>query len=127
MKAILKTPFADFELQAEKPTDMFKAIAEAQEVFTQRCCGLCKKTDIKLVVRNVKGNDFYEMHCQSCFGKLAFGQSKQMPGKLFPIRKLIDSGDEKGKPSRKLGKFDTPENRHNGWTKYKGEPVKDDE
>lgn len=122
MKAILKTPFADFELDGAKPTEMFKAIAEAQEVFSQPCCGLCQGKNLRLVVRTVGDNDFYEMYCENskCRAKLAFGQSKKFPGKLFPIRKLTDAG----KPDRKTGKYSAT---NNGWTKFRGEAAAKEE
>lgn len=113
MKAILHTPFADFEIEAGKPTEMFKALAQAQEVFSEKACALCSKSNLRFVVRTVAGNDFHELHCNDCGAKLAFGQSKQMPGQLFPIRKLT----KEGKPHRKTGEF----GKHRGWTKYRGE------
>ena len=78
--------------------------------------GLCGKADIRFSVRTIQENDYYEMTCISCGGKLSFGQMKK-GNKLFPIRKL----DEDGKPDRENGKF----GKHRGWTKYRGTPKKD--
>lgn len=114
LKATLKTPVVTFQLEAEKPKDLFKALAEVQEVFGEAKCGLCGKSDLKFVVRTVEGNDYHELACNSCFAKLSFGASKQKPGHLFPIRKLT----KEGKASRKDGEY----GKHNGWSVYKGKP-----
>ena len=118
MKANLRAGNLTFQIEGANQKDMFKQIAACQEVFSEECCGLCQGTDLRYVVREVDGNDFPELHCLNpqCRAKLAFGQSKQKPGVLFPIRKLVESGPEAGKPHRKTGNL----GKHNGWTKYRG-------
>ena len=113
MKATLATPTVTFELEAATPKELFKLIAETQEVFGERHCGRCGSEDLRFVCRSVDSHDFYEQVCESCTAKLVFGQSKQRTGHIFPVRKL----DRDGKPSWKDGEpSDT-----NGWTLYRGQ------
>lgn len=114
MKAILKTPQLTIELDATSPKDLFKKVAETQEVFAERSCGMCGCEDIQFRVRTVNGDDYYENVCTKCGATLSFGQSKKTPGALFPIRKLTAAG----KPSRKEGTYDA---KHRGWTKFRGD------
>ena len=48
-------------------------------------CGLCGSNNLRFVVRNVEGNDYYELRCVDCGALLAFGQHKK-GGTLFPKR-----------------------------------------
>jgi len=113
-------------VEAEGPTQkiVYDQLASAAEVFGARECGLCGTKDITFGKRNVEGNDFYEVVClnHECGARLSMGQSKQRPGELFPIRKLIASGPEAGKPSRKKG----VDSESKGWTKYRGQPLAED-
>lgn len=110
-----------FQLEGTTQKELFKTIAAIQEVFSEEACGLCGCETLRFVVREVDGNDYAEIHCTNaaCRAKLAFGQSKQKPGTLFPIRKLT----KEGKPHRKTGEF----GKHNGWTKYRGDSPASDE
>lgn len=74
------------EIESDSVKDAFKQLAEFQEVFDESNCGLCSNDDLQFVVRTVEGNDFYELRCRKCSGKLAFGQHKT-GGSLFPKRK----------------------------------------
>jgi len=81
------------KLQCEIDGDVkeaFKQLAEFQEVFDETSCKLCKSENIHFVVRTIEGNDFYELKCRDCFGKLAFGQHK-VGNSLFPKRKVEGS------------------------------------
>ena len=115
LKCTFRTPVVTFQLEADNQVDMFKTISDTQEVFGEMKCGLCEGHDLRFAVRTVNGDDYHELVCNNpkCRAKLSFGCSKQKKGTLFPIRKLT----EKGKPSRKDGKY----GQHNGWTKYRGE------
>lgn len=75
-----------FEIEAEGQKEIFKELALIQEIFSEDKCGLCGKSNLKFVVRNVDGNDYYELRCQDCGAILAFGQHKK-GGTLFPKRK----------------------------------------
>ncbi len=86
--------------------EVFEKLASAQEVFeADDKCGCCGKANLRFRVRHVpKGTktfDYYEMVCQDCYARLAFGQSTDTVS-LFPKRK-----DEQGEwlPTR-------------GWSKY---------
>jgi hypothetical protein len=90
-----------FELEGEGQKEIFKELASIQEIFGEEKCGLCGSSNIKYVVRNVDGNDYYELRCADCGAILAFGQHKK-GGTLFPRRKDDD------------GKWLS----HRGWHKY---------
>jgi hypothetical protein len=75
--------------------EVFGELAGAAEVFGQNACGACGSELTVPVVREVEGNTYYEMRCQSCGACLAFGQRRQ-DGKLFPRRKK----DENWLPNR---------------------------
>jgi hypothetical protein len=80
---------------------LFNEINKFQEVFEEDTCGKCKGQDIKYIVRTVDDNQYYELKCNGCGSKLAFGVNKKGGG-LFPKRK-----DNEGKW--------LPDN---GWTKW---------
>jgi hypothetical protein len=75
-----------FELEAAGQKEIFKELALIQEIFSEDKCGLCKSTNLKFIVRNVEGNDYYELRCVDCGAVLSFGQHKK-GGTLFPKRK----------------------------------------
>jgi hypothetical protein len=119
-EATIPTKHGTIKVEGEDQADLFKAMASAYEVFDEQKCGLCGCEKIRMVVRKNKDeDDFYEYQCQGvnangqCRAYLSLGQNKKGGG-LFPIRVL----DEKGKPDRATGKY----GKHNGWTKYRGEP-----
>jgi hypothetical protein len=118
------SPTVIVEAQGATQKEVYNQLAMSAEVFGERECGLCKCKDIAFTKRNVDSNDYFEMTCLNyqCGARLSMGQSKQRPGELFPIRKLITSGPEKGKPSRKKGDYGD----HRGWTKYRGKPIEED-
>ena len=93
------------EIELESVKDLFKKLAEFQEIFDEPYCGQCKGDNLQFMVRTVEGNDYYELKCNDCFAKLAYGQHKAGGG-LFPKRKSSD------------GNFDK-ENK--GWHKWKKE------
>lgn len=97
MKVIYTTKSKQLQVEIEGTTkDVFKQLAEFQEVFDERQCGVCQSEDIHFLVRTVEGNDFYELKCRKCGAKLAFGQNK-IGGGLFPKRKLADGSYDKEK------------------------------
>tara|TARA_Y100001972_G_C7468702_1_gene238804 strand:- start:52 stop:384 length:333 start_codon:yes stop_codon:yes gene_type:complete len=76
----------EFELEGAGQKEIFKELATVQEIFSEKKCGVCGSENIKFVVRNVEGNDYYELRCMDCGATLAFGQHKK-GGTLFPKRK----------------------------------------
>jgi hypothetical protein len=97
----------EFEVEGSTEKEIFKHIAKLQEVFKGEACGLCKKNNIRLQVRTVEDNDFFELKCDDCSATLAYGQHKK-GGSLFPKRK-----DESG------NWLDA-----RGWHKWTGQPKK---
>lgn len=75
-----------FELEGSGQKEVFKELATIQEIFSEDKCGQCNKNSIKYIVRNVDGNDYYELKCNDCGAVLSFGQHKK-GGTLFPKRK----------------------------------------
>lgn len=117
MKAIINTGTLTLEATGNTQEELFANIAEIQEIFAESACGLCGNTKLKFVRRVVGSDNYYEVVCTkpACHAKLTYGLRKTEKGKLFPHRKLIDKGPEKGKPN-KNGSYGS----HNGWTKYRG-------
>lgn len=76
----------EFELEGSGQKEIFKELATIQEIFGEEQCGVCKKSNIKYVVRTVDDNDYYELRCNDCGAVLSFGQHKK-GGTLFPKRK----------------------------------------
>jgi DNA-directed RNA polymerase subunit RPC12/RpoP len=74
------------ELEGDGQKDIFQEISRFQEVFENTVCGKCGSENLKYVVRNVDDNFYYELRCQDCGAKLAFGCHKKGGG-LFPKRK----------------------------------------
>jgi hypothetical protein len=94
MEVIMKVFFKandrlSFELEGSGQKEIFKELALIQEIFSEESCGLCDKDNLRFVVRNVDGNDYYELRCNGCGGVLSFGQHKK-GGTLFPKRKDDD-------------------------------------
>lgn len=76
----------EFELDGAGQKEIFKELAAIQEIFGEECCGLCKSKNLKFLVRNIEGNDYFEIRCADCGAILSFGQHKK-GGTLFPKRK----------------------------------------
>jgi hypothetical protein len=76
----------EFELEGAGQKELFKELASIQEIFGEESCGLCGSKNLRFVVRNVEGNDYFELRCNDCGAILAFGQHKK-GGTLFPRRK----------------------------------------
>jgi|TARA_R100001163_G_C5066306_1_gene204690 DNA-directed RNA polymerase subunit RPC12/RpoP len=92
----------EFELDGAGQKELFKEIANIQEIFGEAKCGVCGSENIRFVVRVVDDNEYYELRCMDCGAVLGFGQHKK-GGTLFPKRKDADGN--------------WLENR--GWYKYK--------
>lgn len=104
MKVHYKTSKLTFEIEGSTQAELFKQIAEVNEIFQDESCGECGNADTRFVVRtNKDGDDYYERHCSKCGSRLSYGQYKTPKGGLFVKRKTAD------------GKFDT---KNKGWNKY---------
>ena len=80
-----------FKVEGGTQKELFENIADLQEIFeSDENCGLCKSTDIRFRVREVKGNKYFELRCLACNAQFAFGQNKDMKS-LFPKRKDDDN------------------------------------
>jgi hypothetical protein len=80
------------EVEGETVKDVFDELAGAEEVFAIDQCGLCGTAGVRHVVRHVDKYSYYEAHCTNaeCRARFAFGQSRDVPGGLFPQRKDKD-------------------------------------
>jgi hypothetical protein len=97
-----------FEVEGSTHVELFKQLAEIQEVYEGLTCSYGGKTseDVILRVRTVEDNDFLEAVCVSSDfdlrnARLSFGQAKKGGG-IFPKRKNED------------GSY----NKNNGWKKW---------
>jgi hypothetical protein len=117
MKAQVKiTPKVFVEATGDSHVALFEQLASMQEVFgTFNKCGKCDSDELRFVVRtDAEDNKYYELHCQKCFARLAFGANKgDKLGCLYPRRK------ENKKQSVMGGKLEAgawlPDN---GWLKW---------
>lgn len=80
----------------EKMTDVFRQLAELQEVFGITECGKCKSKDISYTRRKAKDSkgkehEYLEMRCKnlSCRARKTFGKNNEGGG-MFPHRKDED-------------------------------------
>lgn len=91
-----------FEITGDTVKALFKEIAAIQEVFdAESSCGCCGKTNLRFLARKVDKFDFYELACQDCHARFAFGQNLE-GGALFPKRK---DKDGEWLPNRGWAKF----------------------
>ena len=88
------------ELEAETHVDLFSQLASFQEVFGETNCGKCGSENLRYITRTNKDDDvFYEIRCEECGAKLAFGVMKK-GGAMFPKRSEGKGGDRKWLPNQ---------------------------
>ena len=123
-KAQVRTsPTILIEVTGDNQKDLFSAIAGAMEVFSEKECGLCGGTSLRLVHRKsgLKGEfDYHECACNGCGARLTYSQSGDKVS-LFPNRKLMPNG-KPGNPKKKEGEY----GKHNGFTKYRGDATEEE-
>ena len=83
MKVTLNSGRFAIEFEGENVKDLFKQIAQAQEVFGIAECLGCGGDNLKFVTRMHDDNEYFELRCADCGAKLAFGVHKK-GGTLFP-------------------------------------------
>ena len=89
MKANFKVNKLSVEFEADSVREIWKQLSTFQEVFGETTCGKCGSENLRFVVRENDGNEYYELRCNDCGAKLAFGCHKKGGG-LFPKRKDAD-------------------------------------
>ena len=94
-----------FDVEYTGQKDLWSQLSQLEEVFGDTQCGVCGCEDLKHVIREVDGNEYYELRCNAgydkCQAKKEFGQHNNKEKTLFPR-------------IAKEGKM-LP---HNGWTVY---------
>ncbi len=65
------------EFEGETQKDIFKQLSSLEEVFGEKVCGKCGSENLRFIVRENDGNEFYELRCLDCGAKLAFGAHKK--------------------------------------------------
>ena len=72
-----------FEVEGQTPKDMFRGIAEIEQIFdADPTCGCCNSANIGRRVRVVDDNDYYELYCKDCTATLTFHQNRT-GGRLY--------------------------------------------
>ena len=113
MKVNYKLNRISVDFEADTVKEVWHQLALFQEVFGEELCGKCGAEDLRFVVRENDGNHYYELRCNGCGAKLAFGANKKGGG-LFPKRKdaegnwLPDKGWQKWNPKTKTLEQGTP-------------------
>ena len=106
MKVTYSSGKLSVEFDCDSQKELFAQLSAYQEVFGESVCGKCGSDNLRFVVRENDGNEYYELRCLDCGAKLAFGVNKK-GGTLFPRRKdaegnwLPDRGWTKWKPKTK--------------------------
>lgn len=106
MEVTKKVGSLTITFEAETQKEVFKYLSSLEEVFGETKCGKCGSENLRFVVRENDGNEYYELRCLDCGAKLAFGVMKKGGG-LFPRRKdsegnwLPDRGWTKWNPKTK--------------------------
>jgi translation initiation factor 2 beta subunit (eIF-2beta)/eIF-5 len=106
MKVTYQEGKLSVQLECDSQKELFTQLAQFQEVFSETKCGKCGSENLRFVVRENDGNEYYELRCLDCGAKLAFGVMKKGGG-LFPRRKdsdgnwLPDKGWTKWNPKTK--------------------------
>ena len=106
MKVVYTTNTLKVEFDGESVKDIWNQLAVFQEVFGEDTCGKCGSSNLRFVVRENDGNQYYELRCNDCGAKLSFGVNRTGGG-LFPRRKsadgewLPDRGWQKWNPKTK--------------------------
>jgi|TARA_R110000751_G_scaffold30619_2_gene78162 RNase P subunit RPR2 len=111
-----------FQVEAETEEKVFKQVARVQEIFQHQSCGKCNSPNVKFVCRHDSSeNDWLEVVCQDCRGKLIFGRTKK-GGQIYPKIRW-DQLSEKQKEQRINEKGYADNNRgylpDKGWFIYK--------
>jgi hypothetical protein len=77
--------------------EVFDALAQLEEIFRPRACGLCKGTNITYTLRTDReGHKYRAAECQHCHAEYRFGVRKALPaGQLFPQTKDPTTGKPK--------------------------------
>jgi hypothetical protein len=125
MEALLKVGSnVTVKVEGRYPTDLFKGISKVQEVFDVQECGCCKNKNLRFVVREVDGNEYYEMHCTDlgCRARLPFGLSKENKGEMYPKKRFasLSPAEQKNRESEKeYADGHSGYLANNGWYKYK--------
>lgn len=86
MEVTKKVGSLTITFEGETQKDIVKQLSSLEEVFGESVCGKCGSENLRWVVRENDGNEYYELRCLDCGAKLAFGVNKKGGG-LFPKRK----------------------------------------
>jgi DNA-directed RNA polymerase subunit RPC12/RpoP len=86
MEVTKKVGSLTITFEGETQKDIVKQLSSLEEVFGESACGKCGSENLRWVVRENDGNEYYELRCLDCGAKLAFGVNKKGGG-LFPKRK----------------------------------------
>ena len=78
------------KVESESQKDLFRAVAQAQEVFeAETTCGCCRSEEIRFQHRTVDAFEYFELVCGQCSARFEFGQHRA-GGTIFPKRRAED-------------------------------------
>jgi ribosomal protein L40E len=89
MKIDYKLKNLNIQFETDTVKDIVAQLYLLQEVFGETQCGKCGSENLRFVVREKDGNEYYELRCIDCGARLSFGVHKK-GGSLFPKRKDAD-------------------------------------
>lgn len=83
------SPTTVVKVNGKNCQEAFDALGEAQEIFGQNECGLCKRGGARCQVKKIREHTFYQSVCQNpdCGAALTFVAWK---GTMFPSRTKKD-------------------------------------
>lgn len=89
-------PSIQVEVDVNDQLELFKSLAEIQEIMGEDTCKKCGGVDTSFVVREVDGNTFHEIRCNNkgCRAILSFGKEKKS-GRLYPRRYEVEGKEAK--------------------------------
>lgn len=67
---------AEVEIEGKTQKEVFRQLADAVAIFTDKECGACKSRTIYHEIREVEGNSYYSIRCGECTAELSYGQHK---------------------------------------------------
>ena len=69
MKVTYSSGKLSVEFDCDSQKELFSQLSAYQEVFGESVCGKCVSDNLRFVVRENDGNEYYELRCLDCGAK----------------------------------------------------------